>query len=278
VIVVIPEAWKAIPQGRSSPVKLITEHLIREGGAIGIWVWLDSQDVAGVDKKPLKSVDNWLLGKQREINEVIRTIDQIPLPRSEKPKPEEVMSLKLGHFIVATSEGVKHCYVQPSWLDPEVAKRVALGELSVEEAKRFARAPLEVDRLKAEVAKLKGELAKRDEEIARLKAQLETPKMVSDVMEGRIPAGEREQIIQEVMRRMQATAPRAQLPSVVETLGSDAKQAWILLREKGPLFKVAIRSAFRWGRLRTDKAVRELMRRRLVRLDGKKLYAQEPLI
>jgi len=69
-----------------------------------------------------------------------------------------------------------------------------------------------------------------------------------------------------------------QLPSVVETLGKDAKQVWVLLREKGPLFKVDIRSAFRWGRVRTDEAVRELMRRRLVRLDGKKLYAQEPLI
>jgi hypothetical protein len=48
------------------------------GGGLGNYLWLDSQDIAGVDKKILKQVPVWILGVQREANEIKRTLDRSP--------------------------------------------------------------------------------------------------------------------------------------------------------------------------------------------------------
>ena len=78
VLVIIPEAWEFIPQNRGSPVLLACEQLIRKGGAGGNFVWLDSQDIAGVHKNVLRQVGVWILGVQREANEVKRTLAAHP--------------------------------------------------------------------------------------------------------------------------------------------------------------------------------------------------------
>jgi hypothetical protein len=96
-VVVVPEAWKFIPQGRGTPVKLAAEEYIRQAAGLGNYLWLDSQDIAGVEKIILKSVPVWILGVQRESNEVKRTLDQIPAG-IKKPKPEQVATLGLGEF------------------------------------------------------------------------------------------------------------------------------------------------------------------------------------
>jgi len=132
-IVVLSELWKFAPEGRGNPVKQPLEALIRQGAARGNFVWIDSQDLAGVDKAPLKQVSTWILGLQLERNEVQHTLDQIPLPKKEKPSADRIMTLKLGHFILATPEAVKHVYVQPSWLDESTAKNIALGKLKPED-------------------------------------------------------------------------------------------------------------------------------------------------
>jgi len=54
VIVVIPEAWEFIPEGKGSPVKQSAVTLVRKGAAIGNFIWVDSQDMAGVDKTILR--------------------------------------------------------------------------------------------------------------------------------------------------------------------------------------------------------------------------------
>src|SRR3989337_1004179 len=97
-IVVIPEAWKFVPEGRGDPVKRAADRFIRQGAAIGLYLWFDSQDIAGMDKGVLKNVDTWILGRQKEINEVENTLAQGPLPRSRKPRPAETMNLPLGRF------------------------------------------------------------------------------------------------------------------------------------------------------------------------------------
>lgn len=126
VVLVIPEANEFIPQGRGSPVKLAALRFIRKGGAIGNWIFLDTQDIAGVDKEHLKQVGVYLLGVQREINEVRRTLAHIP--QSVRLKPSEIQSLKLGEFFVCFGGVVKKVYVQPSWMEAEQAKRVSLGQ------------------------------------------------------------------------------------------------------------------------------------------------------
>lgn len=126
VVLVIPEAWLYVPQQRGSPVKWAAQHIIRQGRARGVYLWLDSQDVTGISKDVLKSVNLWILGRQREINEVKRTLDQ--LPTTQKPKPSDVMTLGLGHFFVGAEDWLKLVYIQPQWLDRYWASRVAKGQ------------------------------------------------------------------------------------------------------------------------------------------------------
>lgn len=125
VIVVIPEAWKFVPEGRGTPVKYPLEAIARQGAGVGVYVFLDSQDITGVDKAILKNVDTWLIGRQREKNEVERAIAQLPLPRGQRPRPEEIMRLPVGHFLVATRNEVRMVYVKPAWLSAEVAVKIA---------------------------------------------------------------------------------------------------------------------------------------------------------
>ena len=77
-ITIIPEAWEFLPQGRGSPVKLSAVELIRKGAGLHNYVWLDSQDIGGIDKELLRSCPVWLLGVQREANEIKRVLENIP--------------------------------------------------------------------------------------------------------------------------------------------------------------------------------------------------------
>lgn len=131
-IIIIPEAWKYIPERLSSPVKRTAEAFIRQGATNNNFLFLDSQDITGISKTILKQVSNWFLGYQREINEIKRTLDQIPLSKRSKPNPESIATLKLGHFFVATSEFTKKAYSQPSWLNDKTAKDISLGKINVE--------------------------------------------------------------------------------------------------------------------------------------------------
>ena len=133
VILVIPEAWKFLPQGRGNPCKLIVEEFIRQGATNNNFIWIDSQDMSNVDKIPLKQISTWILGYQSERNEVKHTIDQIPLPKKSKPNPDDIQNLGKGIFYLATREKVIKTYVQPYWLDDKRAKQITLGKLKIEE-------------------------------------------------------------------------------------------------------------------------------------------------
>jgi hypothetical protein len=139
-VVVVPEAWKFIPQGRGTPVKLAAEEFIRQGAGQGNYLWLDSQDIAGVEKLILKSVPVWVLGVQRESNEVKRTLDQIP-GGVKKPKPADISTLGLGVFFACWHGQLAKVYVQPDWMDAAEARRVAMGEAQPRPDTRPHRAP-----------------------------------------------------------------------------------------------------------------------------------------
>lgn len=132
IILVIPEAWKFLPQKYNNPCKRVVESFIRQGATNQNFVWIDSQDMAGVDKIPLKQISTWILGYQSERNEVKHTLDEISLPKKSKPKEEDIMNLKKGHFYLSSYEGVKSVYVQPSWLSDEDAIKVAKGKIDVD--------------------------------------------------------------------------------------------------------------------------------------------------
>lgn len=180
ITVVIPEAWSFIPQKYSNPVKRSAERYIRQGATNNNFLFLDSQEITGTDKTILKQVSTWILGYQREINEIQRTMDQIPLPKSQKPKAEDIASLKLGHFFVATKEFTKKVYVQPSWMSPKLARKIAKGladistiEEPVKNIKQIGIEPISINKksikqeTKQDTEKIRAELRQEIDEVRR---------------------------------------------------------------------------------------------------------------
>jgi len=135
-IIIIPEAWKFIPQKYNNPCKRIVESFIRQGATNHNFIWIDSQDMAGVDKIPLKQISTWILGYQSERNEVKHTLDQLPPPESHKPTVQDIMTLGTGFFYYASREITTKVYVQPYWINDDTARQVALGKIKVEQIKK----------------------------------------------------------------------------------------------------------------------------------------------
>lgn len=130
VVAIIPEAWEFVPQKRGAPVKLAATELIRKGAGLGNHIWLDSQDIAGVEKEIVRQASVWLLGVQREANEIKRTLNHIPAG-VKRPKAEDVARLGRGQFFACWGEAAIKTYVQPAWLGEQDAIRCARGEIVV---------------------------------------------------------------------------------------------------------------------------------------------------
>lgn len=127
VIVVLPEVAKFLPAETGSPVKWMFNRLISEGRSMGIYTWLDTQNLKGVDKTPLRNVSVRLFGMQPdayEIKELLRA-----LPGEPVPKPVEIMRLKVGHFYTNFRGKMLEVYARPYWLPEDWAIAVAKGEL-----------------------------------------------------------------------------------------------------------------------------------------------------
>lgn len=177
VTVTVPEAWEFAPQKRGNPVKQAAIALARKGATNGNLLWLDSQDVAGVDTEVRRQVTVWLFGVQREGNEIKRVLGHLDLPR--QPKPRDLMQLEIGQFYVAFDKELLKVYVQPAWMAEREALRIACGDESVAEAagnyarrhskpaqeddsvyrEKYEEEKQRADRLEREVAALKSEMA-----------------------------------------------------------------------------------------------------------------------
>jgi hypothetical protein len=131
-ITVIPEAWKFIPQGKNTPVKIVAEKLAREGAGLRNYLWIDSQDMAAVDKLMLRACAVWLIGVQREANEIKRALSNMPAGL-KKPKADQVATLQLGQFYACFGNEIRKTYVQPAWMDETTGKSIASGRLNVHE-------------------------------------------------------------------------------------------------------------------------------------------------
>jgi hypothetical protein len=143
VISIIPEAWEFVPQGKNSPVRMAAETYARKAAGLHNFLWLDSQDLAGVDKVMLRGVSVWLFGAQRQKNEIDRTLDSIP-QLAPKPTATQIATLDIGQFYVCYGKEIRHVYVQPVWMESEIhAQAIARGEESLTSAggilKKFKR-------------------------------------------------------------------------------------------------------------------------------------------
>ena len=134
VVVIVPEAWESLPQGRMTPIKWVAQQFIRKGAAIGNYLWLDSQDIGGIDKTPLRQCDNWLMGRMKEAHEVERILKQL---LGLKVPAEEIQTLPLGHFYAAIGNSVKKVYVLPSDVSEDLGIQVAVGKIHPEQVREL---------------------------------------------------------------------------------------------------------------------------------------------
>lgn len=134
IVVDIPEAWKFIGL-RQTPVTYTAELLIREGASVKIYLFIDSQDIAGINPKIRGQIDNWILGRQKYEHEIERTLSAIPV--RNKPTKQQIQTLKLGHFFAACDIWCKHIYFLPWQISEEIGKDVAAGQKSPEFVKNL---------------------------------------------------------------------------------------------------------------------------------------------
>lgn len=181
VITILPEAWKFAPQGRNTPVKLEVRKIAREGAGLKNYIWVDSQDIAGVEKEILRAAAIWLLGVQREANEIARALNSIP-KGIKRPKEGEIPHLQLGQFFACWGEHVKKVYVRPVWMSGSNAMQIAMGELGVADLAAPARQSSEEENVdyKAAYEEAQETIRKLTERIEQLerapKARPETPR------------------------------------------------------------------------------------------------------
>jgi hypothetical protein len=104
--------------------------MARMGSVIGNFLLCDSQDIAGVSPVVRQASTVWIIGAQREANELKRTLGVIKSSGTKAPKPAEVGTLRVGEFFACWGSHAIKTYVQPSWMSNEEARAYAMGERS----------------------------------------------------------------------------------------------------------------------------------------------------
>jgi hypothetical protein len=115
--------------------------MARKGAApkVSNFLLCDSQDIAGVSPVIRQASSVWLLGVQRELNELKRAVKMMPVG-VKRPKADDVATLELGQFYACHGATAIKTYVRPTWMHEHLARRVAMGELDVRNAAAIATA------------------------------------------------------------------------------------------------------------------------------------------
>ncbi len=121
--IVIDEAHKFIPEKSTSIAKRAIINLLREGRSKGNFVILSDQTITGISKEALKQCWNWILGRQLEINEIKRAVNQVVGIRTS---PEEIASLRVGEFIYFSHDEKIRFYSWAPFIDKEKARERAI--------------------------------------------------------------------------------------------------------------------------------------------------------
>lgn len=177
VIVCIDEASRFIPQNGNPPANKQLVRMIKEGAAKGVWLWIADQTVTGVDKDPLKQVDVWIFGRQREQNEVDRVRDQVG---KSNYSDADVKEMAKGHFIVDLETEAPMVYVRPVWMDDETARGIARGDQEIEDEPE-----------PEDMTDIEDELAEKQSEINDLESQLQDAQATIEEQRGQIEKLER---------------------------------------------------------------------------------------
>ena len=112
--------------------------MMREAAAMKNFLWIDSQDLAGVADVLMRQVGVWLFGVQRAKQEIWRALEHMPegLP-AKRPRPADIATLSKGQFYVCFGKEMHKVYVQPAWMAAAHAEAIARGEEEVESAREI---------------------------------------------------------------------------------------------------------------------------------------------
>lgn len=129
IICVIPEVKKYIPAKIGTPVKWVITLILSEGRSVGNYVWLDTQNMKGIDKEPPRNIDIRLFGRQPDAYEIRELQKALPM-EPDPPSVKEMMTLDVGQFYAKLKNEFVKVYARPVWLPEEIAVRVAKREIS----------------------------------------------------------------------------------------------------------------------------------------------------
>jgi hypothetical protein len=230
---------------------------VRKGGGLGNFIWLDSQDMAGVDKMVLRACTVWLIGVQREANEIKRNLSNIPAG-VKRPKPEQIASLDRCQFYACFEKVTAEVYVQPAWMTDQGAIAIATGERSIDEALPPAAAksrkpqeakvkPEEAQRLRDQNRDLTNKVAELEGTINELRGSID-----------RRDAGGQSPILREVM-------PERSPPGAVAGAGFSLDEIWAEVKRRA----VADPSVLKI--LTSKPEIEVLVERKTIQIDGSSL-------
>lgn len=234
VLTVFPEAWEFAPRARAAPAKDEAIAMARKGAVLGNFLLCDSQDIAGVDTVIRQAASVWILGVQRELNELKRTIDSIPAGVA-KPKSSEVATLERGQFFACWGRHAIKTYVQPDWLDERIARQIAIGALSIDAATPPRTTPRKEDRVSPhEAEQLRNENAALRQRITDLEGELgrRQPAAIPAATPSSNGTIDEEQLYQRVLARLlqepavlrlAVSKPELQVETTREVINADAK-------------------------------------------------------
>lgn len=183
IVVVLPEARDFLPSDRSTPAKFSADQFVRRGAKLGLYLWIDSQSLTGVDQQVVRNFGISLHGRQTSDLEIQRIVKAVGHSITAKT----VKSLQLGEFLLEDKDGVRKVYVQPAWLPYDLALDVAMHTIDV--ADRRVEAARALERLHAQARKVtppeetkvdarkeqeyRDRIAAQDDEIKRLNKRVE---------------------------------------------------------------------------------------------------------
>jgi hypothetical protein len=161
-VVLLPEARNFIPSDTRTPATKSADDFVREGAKLGLYLWIDSQSLTGVDQQIVRNFGLALHGHQTSDIEIRRIVKAL----GHGIESKDVKQLGLGQFLAEDQDGVRVVYVAPAWLPLEEAARVATGRMSADQAARQFKSTPEESNVDDT------ERREKDEEIAMLREQL----------------------------------------------------------------------------------------------------------
>lgn len=198
--------------------------------------------------------------------------------------PSKLLSLKPGEWLAVSGADVKYIRVtEPRRTKhgaetPKIEWRVPRTEESNKVIQSLAaeltEALMKAKAEESELAKALTRIRELEEELEEARKEIERLRIALSVKESiKIEAKPIEITIPEIK---QATHPF--LPSIVDRLDEDGKQVFYLLKHKPGLHKIEIMAALGWGRRRLERVLKSLKTKRLIKVSGRRFYAQEPII